>query len=288
LRATRACVRAGPGSRRLPCLTGCCVCRTLTRALRCACSLLESLRCITGLLAHLSRSLANALPYLPDRPANTLLESAKRLPGCLAEPAERLARLAGELTDRAAGAECLSCRIRQPANCLACRSAGSHSLLADLADVADRVVERLNEPLENLWVPIQGCKRAIENVVEILQPYLQSRLGLDALYVHLDLAQADVDSCDHLKKVGEFRPEREMRLEVLDVNVDLLDLQFADVHEDIRVVTRIATLEMFTVQPARAARPRTGLLTPASVPATGLRGTPTRRRILSWHNRSYR
>jgi len=260
----------------------------LTRALRCACSLLESLRRFTGLLAHLPRSLANALPDLPDRSANTLFEPAKRLPRCLAEPAECLARLAGELTDRAAGAKCLSCRICQPANCLACRSAGSQRLLADLADVADRVVERLNEPLENLWVPIQGRERAIENVVEILQPYLQSRLGLHTLYVDLDLAQADVDSCDHLEKVGELRAEGEMRLEVLDVNVNLLDLQFADVDEDIRVVTRLATLELVGVEPARGTRPRSSLLTPASVPATALRGTPTRRRILSWHNRSYR
>jgi hypothetical protein len=260
----------------------------LTRALRCAGSLLESLRRVTGLLAHLPRSLANALPNLPDRPADTLFESAKRLPRCLAEPAECLARLAGELTDRAAGAKCLPCRICQPTNCLACRSAGSQGLLADLADVADRVVERLNEPLENLWVPIQGRERAIEDVVEILQPYLQSRLSLHAFYVHLDLAQADVDSCDHLEKVGELRPEREMRLEVLDVNVNLLDLQFADVDEDIRVVTRFATLEMFTVQLARGARSRSGLLAPASVPATALRRTPSRRRNLSWHNRSYR
>jgi hypothetical protein len=260
----------------------------LTRALCCACSLLESLRRVTSLLGHLPGSLANALPNLPERPPDTLFESAERLPGCLAEPADCLARLAGELTDRAAWAECLSCRIRQPANCLACRSAGSQGLRADLADVADRVVERLNEPLENLRVPVQGRKRAIENVVEILQPYLQSRLSLHAFYVHLDLAQADVDSCDHLEKVGEFRPEREMRLEVLDVNVNLLDLQFADVDEDIRVVTRLATLEMVGVQLARRARPRTGLLAPASVPATALRRTPTRRRILSWHNRSYR
>jgi hypothetical protein len=249
----------------------------LARALRCACRLLEFLRRVTGLLAHLPRSLTNALPNLPDRPADTLFESAKRLPRCLAEPAECLAGLAGELTDRAAGAKCLSCRIRQPTNCLACRSAGSQRLLADLADVADRVVERLNEPLENLWIPIQGRERAIENVVEILQPYLQSRLGLHALYVDLDLAQADMDSCDHLEKVGELRPEREMRLEVLDVNVNLLDLQFADVDEDIRVVTRLAPLEMVGVQPARGARPRTGLLAPASVPATALRGTPPRR-----------
>jgi hypothetical protein len=79
-----------------------------------------------------------------------------------------------------------------------------------LADVANSVVECVNEPLENLGVSIEGCKCAIENVVEVLQAHLQPRFSLHTLDVHLDFAQADMHARNHLEKVREFRSEREV------------------------------------------------------------------------------
>jgi hypothetical protein len=79
-----------------------------------------------------------------------------------------------------------------------------------LSDIADRVVECVNEPFEDLGVSIEGRERPIENVVEVLQTHLQPRFGLHTLDVHLDFAQADMDARNHLEEVREFRSEREV------------------------------------------------------------------------------
>lgn len=180
-----------------------------------------SLARIANLLTKLARRLASALANLPHSTADTLPNSAerlprgllkapKRLPRGLAKATERLPRIACDLTYGPTGTKRLACGIRQPTNSLACRSTRPQGLFAELSDVANCVVECVNEPFENLGISIEGSERAIENVVEVLQAHLQPRFSLNTLDVHLDFAQADMNARDHLEKVREFRSEREM------------------------------------------------------------------------------
>ena len=59
-----------------------------------------------------------------------------------------------------------------------------------------------------------------------------------------DCAQVDVDSGNDLKEVGELRPQRQMRLQLLDVDVDLVDVHLTNIDEDVRLVTRLAAMEL--------------------------------------------
>ena len=70
--------------------------------------------------------------------------------------------------------------------------------LAKFADAADRVINGLDEALQDLRIPVESCQRPIENVVKVLEPDLQHRLGLDTGDIHLYLAQLDMDTGDHL------------------------------------------------------------------------------------------
>ena len=142
-----------------------------------------------------------------------------------------------------------------------------------MSDIPDSVVECVNEPFEDLGVSIEGRERAIENVVEVLQTHLQPRFGLHTLDVHLDFAQADVDARNHLEEVREFRSEREVGFQVLDIDVDLVDFALADVYENIRIVTRFASLEMLAVEPFCTSRARRCSSAAASVAITGLVGS---------------
>jgi len=55
----------------------------------------------------------------------------------------------------------------------------------------------------------------------------------------------DVNASDDLEQVRELRPQRQVRLEVLNVDVDLVDFDFADVDKDVGFVRRLASFELF-------------------------------------------
>ncbi|HEV8247392.1 MAG TPA: hypothetical protein VGP93_16555 [Polyangiaceae bacterium] len=210
-------------------------------------------------LADLLPSLPGCLTDLPCGPAGCLSGTARHLPRRLAElltepadalsdPAECLARATGKLSSCTAGAKRLPSRIGQPAKRLACRAPGLDSLFRRLSDViqrladgttrtkcrlsyvpdaAHRVIDGFDQALENLRIAIESGQRTIEDVVEILEPHLELCLRLDTRDVHLDLAEVDVHACDHLEQVGQLRAQRQMSLELLDVDVDLVDLDLS-------------------------------------------------------------
>jgi hypothetical protein len=146
------------------------------------------------------------------------------LTGGIGETTERLARRASRLHG-------LLGRLADITQRLAHRATGTERLLPKLADVSDSVVDRLDEALQDLRVPVERRQRPVEDVVEILEPDLQLGLALEPFDVDLDLAQVDVHARDHLQQVGELRTQRQMRLELLDVDVDLVHLDLADVDQ---------------------------------------------------------
>jgi hypothetical protein len=232
-------------------------------------------------------SLAGRLTHLPDGSTGSLAETAYSLSSCLPQPladaaqaltdaAERLARSAAELAHSSARAERLSRSVREPTKCLTRGSAGLHGLLCGLADVVeclrhrstwperlltevadvvDRVVDGLDEALEDLRIAIECRQGAIEDVVEVLEADLELRLRLDSLDVDLDLSEVDVHSGHDLEEIRQLGAKCEMRLELLDVDVDLVDVHLGDVDEDVRIMAGLAALEMRAVHLARRARP---------------------------------
>jgi ABC-type transporter Mla subunit MlaD len=240
-------------------------------------------RCLAQAADSLARSLPEALPELPDPLAEALAE----LPDPLTQALAKLAYALSELTDCAARPERLACRVRQPAERFARRSARLDGLLcslsdvveclrqtaarpegflAELADAADGVVDGLHQALEDLGVAIERRQRPVEDVVEILEAHLQPRLHFDALDVDLDLAQVHVHAGDDLQQVCELRSQRQMSLELLDVDVDLVDVHLLDVDEDVWIVARLTPLELLTAQPARILRARNRVPPPAPRP----------------------
>ena len=70
----------------------------------------------------------------------------------------------------------------------------------------------------------------------MVQPNLEQRLRLDSLDVHADAPELDRHADVQLHEVQHLRFERDMRLQVLELEVDLVDLDDRDVEQDIRVI----------------------------------------------------
>jgi hypothetical protein len=224
----------------------------LTRVAGAGCTLRRVGRGLTGLAGRL----LGGLPQLADGASYTLTHSSDCLPRSIAksltEPTHSLTGAVGELADGSAGTDGLPSCLPDVVERLADGAARPQRLLAELSDAADCVVERIHQPLEDLWIPIQRGQRTIEDVVQVLQPNLELRLSLDALDVHFHFAQVHVDARDDLEQVCQLRTQREMGLELLDVDIDLVDLDLADVDEDIGVRARLAALQMRRVELACA------------------------------------
>jgi hypothetical protein len=151
----------------------------------------------TEILAHVADTASEALPELADalpEPPDSLTDRAAwayRLSSRVAQSADRFAR-------RASGLDSLLCRLTHIAQGLRNSSTGSKRLLPELADVPEGVVNGLDEALQDLWVLIEGCQCAVEDVVEVLEAHLQPRLCLDALDVDHHLPEVDMDAGNHL------------------------------------------------------------------------------------------
>ncbi len=224
--APSTCVRS-LWPRLLSCLTylpGGAACGLSRAACHLSCGLPELLPKPADSLADAPERLAGASGKLADRTARP-----ERLPGRISQPPERLARGATRLSS-------LLCRLADIVQRLAHGTTRTKSLLPYVADAADRVVDRLDQALENLRVAIERRQCPVEDVVQILEPHLELRLSLDTGDVHLDFAEVDVDARDDLEKVPKLRAQRQMRLQLLDVDVDLVNLDFLDVDIDIGIV----------------------------------------------------
>jgi hypothetical protein len=68
----------------------------------------------------------------------------------------------------------------------------------------------------------------------------QQRLGLYTADVHFDLAQVNVHAGNDRRRFRQLRPQRQVRLELLDAHVNLVDLDLANVDEDIGLMRRLA------------------------------------------------
>ena len=70
----------------------------------------------------------------------------------------------------------------------------------------------------------------------MVEPCAQQGLRFDPLDVELDFAELDHDAHVQLDEVEDFGMERDARLEIVQLEMDLVDLDDRHVHDDIGLV----------------------------------------------------
>jgi hypothetical protein len=160
-------------------------------------------------LPDVADRLPGALPDVADGLPGALADVADRLPGALPNVAQRRLRALPDVLRRVAG--------------LVDRFARA------LADLGDRAAQTLHE----LGVAIEARHQAIDDRGDVVEARLEHQLGLDALDVELDPAQVHVEAHVELDEVQDPRLEGDVRIEVVELEVDGVDPQLGDVEQNV-------------------------------------------------------
>jgi hypothetical protein len=175
-----------------------------------ACALADVPDCLAGTLADASHGLASAFPDVAHRLAGALPDILKGALGALSDLLGRVTRLVDRLT-------------------------------RTLADLGDRPAQ----PLDELRVAIKARHQTVDDGGDVIQPGLEQRLDLDALYVERHLAQVDIDSNVQLDEVQHIGLDRQVRVEVIELEVDQVYPQLWNVEQNVGRPTGIALLAAF-------------------------------------------
>jgi hypothetical protein len=104
------------------------------------------------------------------------------------------------------------------------------------ADFVERGPEARGEALEDLRVAVHGGHHPLDDRREVLEPDLEERLGVDAVDLQADTAQGRIDADVELHEIQDLGGERHARLQLVDVQFDLVDVEPGDVEQDVRLV----------------------------------------------------
>ena len=197
------------------------------------------------LARELPDSLLRALADARDPLAGALTDLAERLVGPLTDLAERLLGPLADLAERLVGAsaDVAECRARALAD-LGKRLAGALAdvldgvagLVEQMACAASDLLERLPDALEQLRVAIERQQHTLEYLADVVEPRLEQRLRLDALDLQLDLAQVGLRADADVEQLPDLGEDGYARIEVIDLDVDLVHLDDRDVGQDVRAL----------------------------------------------------
>ena len=109
-----------------------------------------------------------------------------------------------------------------------------------LADLGDGPAESLHQ----LGVAVEARHQAVDDRRDVIEPRLEDQLRLDALDVELDPAEVHVDAHVELDEVEHLRLERDVRVEVVELEVDRVDPQLRHVEQDVRRPGRVLLLAL--------------------------------------------
>jgi hypothetical protein len=184
--------------------------------------------------------LAGALPKTADRLSGALAHVAHGLSGALAHVADGLTRALADVPDRLAGslANVLQSALRALSELLHRIAGLTDSLTGALADLRDRAAQ----PFDELGVAVEARHEAVHDGSHVIEPRLQDRLHLDALEVEEDTAQMHVEPDVELHEVEDVRLDRQVGVEVVELEVDRVDAQLRNIEEDIGLPARLALL----------------------------------------------
>ena len=111
---------------------------------------------------------------------------------------------------------------------------------ADLADAftgafAD-AFERLTDALKQFRIAVERRQDAIDDRRDMVEPGAQKCLRFDPFDVELDFAQFDHDADVEFDEVEHFGVQRDARLEIVKLEMDLVDLDDRHIHDHIGLV----------------------------------------------------
>ena len=159
---------------------------------------------------------------------------------------DRLLRGTADLIDRtgrrAARPESLLTDLADGIYRLPDRAAGTERLLRGVTDVIHGRVHRVQQGLQYLRVAVQRRQGSVQDVVEVLQPHLEQGLRVNVLDVEFHFADVYMDAGNDLHQVRDLGSQGQVRIQVLDVEVDLPDVDLGNIDEDVGLIARIAAL----------------------------------------------
>jgi hypothetical protein len=187
-------------------------------------------------------SSSSALRYPFESLAGALANRADALSGTLPETLHALLRTFADAFEsrlRAVADACNSALGTMPD--LLDRSTDSLAhVLNRVARVGEQIVrpaadvpERLAHALQQLRVPVQSREHTGQDLRDLGQPDLEQSLGLYVLYVQLDLAEPDGRAGIQLDEVADLSEQCDVRPEVVELELDLVDLDDGRVDEDV-------------------------------------------------------
>jgi hypothetical protein len=176
---------------------------------------------LPGALADIADGLPSAVAYITDRLPGALTDVAHGLPGALTDITGRLAGALAHVLER---------RLRAVTDVLRGVAGLVHRLSGALADVRHGPAE----PLHKLRVAIQARHQAIDDRRHVVEAGLEDQLRLDALDGELGLAEVHVDAHVELDEVQHLRLEGDVRVEVVELEVDRVDPELRYVEKDVR------------------------------------------------------
>src|SRR5215211_5589819 len=200
---------------------------------------------LAGALADVADGLAGASSDIADPPLGAGSDLVEGLAGPLSDVADSLAGALADVPDSLCGAwpELLERPPGAPAHLLDRLAALGKRVAGAPADV----LERGADALKQLGVPVDGCEHAVDRGRDVIESHLQQRLGFDSLHVNPDLAKGDVYADIELEQVQHLRLQRDVRLDVLDVEMEPVELDDGDVQNQVGFVDPGAVLRVLQV-----------------------------------------
>jgi hypothetical protein len=190
----------------------------------------KTLGCLASALTYAGNALLCALTYAAERLVSTLADLADCLASAFPDLADRLAGSLADVLHRALGSF---------ANILDCLA----SLADEMASALAHLFGCMANPFEQLRIPIERGQYPLEDQGDVVEPRLQQSLSLDALDLQLHFAQAGLGTHADLHQVAYLRHDRHLRLQVVNLDVDLIDLDDGNVEKDIGTVWQLVRID---------------------------------------------
>src|SRR6185436_1702300 len=100
------------------------------------------------------------------------------------------------------------------------------------------------DAVDEVRVPIERRHQPIDDRRDVIEPDLEERLSLDSLEVELQLVELDLDADIEVEQLEHLRLQRDLRVEVLDLEVERIELDDRHVEEDVRGVGVLRALAL--------------------------------------------
>ncbi|MFE6174697.1 hypothetical protein [Streptomyces sp. NPDC056464] len=117
-----------------------------------------------------------------------------------------------------------------------------HGLTGSAADILHGGPDSTRQLVQDLRVAVERGEHSVDDLCDVMETYLELGLGLNARDAEMHPPERDVGAHIQFQQIQHLRLQRDMRPQVLDVQVDLVDLQDRNIEENVRARIRCALL----------------------------------------------